>query len=181
MPTSPVPVQLFTKVRAFLLAVMPAGTEVVQGLGNRVPPPASPFVTMTLVGMERLATNEDAYTDPYQPGDSLPVLPGERAVRAAMQVRLQLDFFGPDAAVMAVRAETFWRDELGCDLLAPECQPLHADTARMVPWVPASEQYVERWMVEAQLQWSPVSTLDQQFAGTLEVDPIIEVDTEYPP
>ena len=44
--------------RAFLLAILPAGVEVVRGQDNRVPEPAgADFVVVTPVGRERLGTN----------------------------------------------------------------------------------------------------------------------------
>lgn len=53
-----------TVLRAFLLAVLPVGVEVVAGQDNRVPEPkGADFVTMTPLFRERLATNEDGYAD----------------------------------------------------------------------------------------------------------------------
>jgi hypothetical protein len=55
---------IFTAVRAYLLTVLPAGMEVVDGQDNRVPEPAgTDFVTMTPILRERLETNVDAYQD----------------------------------------------------------------------------------------------------------------------
>lgn len=47
-----------TALRKFLLGVLPAGVEVVEGQDNRVPEPkAADFVVMTMVRYQRLATN----------------------------------------------------------------------------------------------------------------------------
>lgn len=51
-------------LRAFLLAILPTGTEVVQGQDNRVPEPSEgDFVVMTPLRRDRLATNTDTYND----------------------------------------------------------------------------------------------------------------------
>jgi hypothetical protein len=56
--------QAFTALRAFLLAILPAGTDAVRGQVNRVPEPACPnFVIMTPIHRMRLATNVDSYDD----------------------------------------------------------------------------------------------------------------------
>jgi hypothetical protein len=92
---------------------------------------------------------------------------------------VQLDFYGPESAVWAVRASAYLRDDYGCDMLAPDCQPLHADTPRMGPFVSGEEQYEQRWFLTAAIQWNAVMTLPQQFAGAAEVE-LVEVDVEYP-
>ncbi|NPT59102.1 phage neck terminator protein [Paraburkholderia elongata] len=57
-------VQTLTALRNFLLAVLPANTEVIRGLDNRVPEPqGANFVEMTPILRDRLSTNVDSYTD----------------------------------------------------------------------------------------------------------------------
>lgn len=57
-------VQTFTALRAFLLRVLPAGTDVVRGQDNRVPEPrVSNFVVMTPLSQPRLGTNRTTYFD----------------------------------------------------------------------------------------------------------------------
>ncbi|MGZ2484275.1 hypothetical protein ACVITL_002798 [Rhizobium pisi] len=63
-PPSPTQSNILTALRSFLLAVLPAGTEVVQGQENRVPEPiGDDFVIMTPFLQNRLATNIDTYAD----------------------------------------------------------------------------------------------------------------------
>ena len=55
---SPAQNDIQSALRAFLLNVMPAGTEVFEGQDNRVSEPTTPnFVVMTPVQRTRLATN----------------------------------------------------------------------------------------------------------------------------
>jgi hypothetical protein len=172
---SPLQSALYTKLRTFLLTIVPSGVEVVQGLGNRASMPAGPFVAMTAVLQKRLATNQDAYTDPYPLPD-----PGSRAVQQNTRFDVQLDFYGPSAGDWAAMTSTLLRDDDGCAALSPDCQPLYADEGRQVPFVSGEEQYVLRWTVTACLQYNPVTTLPQQFAGAAAVT-LINVDEAYPP
>jgi len=56
--------QMLTALRTALLAIMPVGTEIIKGQGNRVPEPgAGNFVTMTPWLRERLEWNTDTYSD----------------------------------------------------------------------------------------------------------------------
>lgn len=172
--SSPVLTDLYTDVRAFLLTIVPTGTEVIQGIDNRVPMPPGPFVLMQALYQIRLATNEDTYDDPF-PSDG-----GAQNAKASMRVDLQLDFYGVDSLQWATEAQTLWRDEVGCTALAPNCQPLYAEDPRMIPLVTGEEQYLQRWSLTATLQYNPVTVTAQEFADTLEVT-VINVDEAYPP
>lgn len=66
LSVSPTQSNTLTAVRSFLLAVLPDGTDVVQGQQNRVPEPApgtSNYVIMTPLRAPRLSTNVDAEDD----------------------------------------------------------------------------------------------------------------------
>lgn len=55
---------IFTALRSFLLAILPAGTEVVQGQVNRVAEPqVADFIVITPLRRIRLATNVDTAAD----------------------------------------------------------------------------------------------------------------------
>jgi hypothetical protein len=165
---------LYTKVRAFILDIVPTGTLVIRGPVNRAAQPAADHVVITLVARKRLRTNVTTYSDPSP-------TTGTAALEEGVQREMQVDFYGdtlaPDWAAMF---ETVWRSEYACRALAPTCQPLYADEARQMPLVTGEEQYLERWMVRAMLQYNPVTTTVQEFADTLVVD-LINVDVSYPP
>jgi hypothetical protein len=166
--------QVLEKLRALLLGIVPSGTQVVQGLDNRVPPPIGAYVVMTPLFDQRLATNTDVTSDPY------PLPGGSNAMGLHIRLNVQLDFYGPLAGDWAKMFTTVWRDDYACDALKPTCQPLHADEARRMPYVTGEDQYQSRWTVTAALQYNPVTTTTQQFAGAAEVT-LIEVDEAYPP
>lgn len=64
MPISPTQDQLQTSLRSFLLAVLPAGVDVIIAIENRVPESAVPnFVIISPPRYERSDTNIDTYAD----------------------------------------------------------------------------------------------------------------------
>lgn len=61
---SPTQSNVFVALRSFLLAIMPAGVEVIQAQDNLVPEPiGDDFVLMTPIMFQRLATNVNTYQD----------------------------------------------------------------------------------------------------------------------
>jgi hypothetical protein len=61
---SPTQTDVFTALRAFLLAILPTGIEVIKAQVNRVPEPkVDNFVVMTAIRRDRLETNIDEYDD----------------------------------------------------------------------------------------------------------------------
>ena len=170
---APTQSQLQEKLKGFIAGIVPTDVKVIQGLGNRVPPPTGAFVAITVLNQIRLATNDEAYVDDY------PYF-GSRAVSASWQVNVQVDFYGPESGNWASAFCILFRDSAGCDFLAPECQPLYADAPRLAPWVSSESQWVHRWTVTASLNWRELVTVSQQFADSLHVD-LVEVDAEFPP
>lgn len=56
--------QIQTALRAFLLSILPASIEVIEGQDSRVPEPSgTDFVVMTTIRRDRIATNLDTFAD----------------------------------------------------------------------------------------------------------------------
>jgi hypothetical protein len=167
---SPTHDPLFIALRAFILSFI-SGVEVVQGLGNGVPMPENAFIAITAVGQRRLATNETTYD---ADGD-------ERTIKKSTEYSIQVDCYGPLSSDHATEIEMLWRDGYACDfLLSYGCQPLFCTDATQSALVTGEENYAQRWMLTAVLQFNPVTTVAQEFADVLEVD-IVSVDATYPP
>ena len=109
---APTQSQMLTKLVAFIAGIVPDGTKVIQGLGNRVAPPTGPFVALTVITQRRMATNDEAYVDDY------PYF-GSRVVSASYLLNVQVDFFGPESGNWASAFSILFRDDSGCDFLAP--------------------------------------------------------------
>lgn len=170
---------LYPKLADFIAGILPtvpSAPPVIQMPNNRtsMPPPVPGFVGMTARVQRRLATNFEAWTrDPMVP-------PTEVAKLQPIAVAIQLDFYGADSNDWAVMFSTVFRDEYGCEQLAPLMAPLYCDDPRFAPLDNGEEEYESRWIVTAYVQYNPVTSTPQQFADSLEAT-LINVDVEYPP
>lgn len=166
---------LYAKLRTFLIGIVPAGVEVVQGLDNNVsmPPPVPGFVVMTAILMRPHRT-------PVQTFDTNNPNPAALNFEQGMTVSVQLDCYGVASGDWAAMLATLLRTPYACDVLGPTVAPLFAKDPMQAALVNAEKQYERRWIVEANLQYNPVVSTPAQFADTLEVN-TINVDESYPP
>ena len=171
MNVTPLFPALFVKLRAFLLTVVPSGTEVVQGLGNRVPQPPGDHIVITGLFERRLRTNVSTYDD-----DGYGSTPGVRVVEQGTEVHVQFDYYGTNAANWAAMVSTVFRDEYAVAALAPDCSPLYIDDARQMPFITGEEQYLQRFTSTAVLAYNPAVAIPQQFADEAVVG-LVEAET----
>lgn len=165
---TPVQDTLFIALRAFILTIVP-GVEVIQGLGNGVPMPASQFICLTSSGQRRLRTNVSTY-DPVAL---------TRAVEQGTEYSIQVDCYGPTSSDYATAISTMLRDAYACDVLAPYgCQPLYTSDPTQSALVNGEENYEQRWMLTAVLQFNPVITVSQESATTATVSPPFIADAK---
>lgn len=151
-----------------------AAAQVVQGFPNRVaqPPAGAPgYVVMTAMLKKRLRTNIDNYAGTVQ----VPPAPGPVTAEQGQQLTVQLDCYGPNSSEWSDILSTLLRDNVGCLALAPKCQPLYADDPIRAPLTNAELQYEDRWIVQAVLQYNPVTTTAQEFATVLGPANLIDV------
>lgn len=177
LSTTPTQDDVFTALRAMLLGIVPAGTIVLRGPVDRAAQPVGDHIVITPLFRARLRTNIPTDHPPPDGPDPNGTVSYEQGTR----LEIQVDFYGETAASNWMDAfTTVFRSEYAVDALAPTCAPLYADDGRMVPLVTGEEQYLERWMVRAVLQYNPVTTAPQQYADTLGIT-LINVDERYPP
>jgi hypothetical protein len=169
--------EVFTALRTFLLGILPAGVEVVKAQDNGVGEPVGPdFVTMNQIALPRLATNVDTYTDP---GTN----PGTRNSLAAMEMRVQIDVHGPNSGDNSAIIATLFRDEYACVQFATvnaDIQPLYCEEPRKMPFINGENQFEQRWIIDAAIQYNPITQTPQDFAGQAKVQ-IVSVNAAYPP
>jgi len=155
--------------------------HVVQGLPNRAAMPTPGFVSFQAIHRARLRTNLDLWDETTNP-------PMSAGIEEGVELRLQIDCYGPSSCDWANMLSATLRDEYGCTQLATlaaamtppfTLQPLYADDAAMVPLVDGEEQYEERWMVDARFQINPVTTTPQEYADVLNLL-LINVEERYP-
>jgi hypothetical protein len=160
---------VFTALRAFLLSFLPSGTEVVQGIDNRVPMPEAGFVVMTSLGQYRLNTNRTDYQSVAQ----------TKAVQTHARYTVQLDFVGPSSQAWATQAQALFRDVYAAEMMPANIQPLYADDPMQIALVDGEAQYEQRWMLTASIDYAPTMTIAQQSATSLEITTKV-VDMEFP-
>lgn len=157
-----------TSLRAWLVQAI--GCEVVRGLDNRVPMPKGGFIVITPGTQQRLATNTvTPITDPMNETQEImqPIMQG-----------VQLDFYGPNSASWAAIIATLWRDETTCVFLSEQpghIQPLYNNEPMQMALIDGEQQYEQRWIVKAFMQYNGVVTLNQQFFTGVNVT-IVDVD-----
>lgn len=166
---------VYTKIRELLINILPFGVEVVQGIGNGVPMPAGGegFVAMT-------ANLLSPHRTPQTSWDISNPSPGAIAIEQGTVIRLQLDCYGPQSGDWAIMLCAILRDEYGAKFIGPHVFPLYADDPIQAALVNGEEQYEQRWIVGARLQYNPVITTPMQFADRLNVN-LIEVDERVKP
>lgn len=167
---------VFQALGTFIVQVLPPSVAVIQLPVNRVAmPPVSPgFVGMTAVLQSRIMTNLDKWSPSA-------VNPTAIDIEQAIKLSVQLDCYGATAADWAVILSTVLRDEFAVTALAPSLVPLYTDAPRFAPLVSGEEQYEERWIVQAFMQYNPVVSTSMQFANAAQLADIINVGERYPP
>lgn len=166
---------LIVKLGDFIASIVPAGVPVIQMPSNRtsMPPGVPGFVGMTPRVQGRIATNFESWDADDVDVDSVQL---EQSVRVAVQC----DFYAAASADWAAMFSTVMRSEYGCRQLAPIAAPLYSDDPRMAPLVNGEEEYEQRWIVTAYVQYNPVTSTPEQFATVLDAT-LINVDVSYPP
>jgi hypothetical protein len=158
---------VFTALRSFILGLI--SCEVVQGLGNGVPPPVAPFIAMTPLYFERLSTNTTEYVDPTP-------TTGSQGICQHIMWVVQIDCYGPSSQDWAVVLTTLFRDPYAVTALGANVTPLHADDPKQIPIVDGEENFEQRWLITAYLQYNPVVTIPMQFFDGVVVG-LIDVET----
>lgn len=109
---------------------------------------------------------------------------GREELTQHYELHVQVDVHGPAAANNAQTLTTLLRDARGVDAMTavnPRVCPLHADDPVQGAFVNDQNQYEDCWHVTAHLQVNQTLGVPQQFADTLAVTGVIEIDAAYPP
>ncbi|WP_371432427.1 hypothetical protein [Novosphingobium sp.] len=157
--------QVYTALRSFLLAVLPSGTEVIQGQVNRVPmPPGPDWVLMQAMHRQQMATNAHTY---HPPTDPVPAT-GTADIERSTSLDVQLDIYGPLSADNAQVITTLFRDDWGVDnLKSAGIAPLYCTEPAQMPLLAGEQQWIQRWTMTATLHGNIAITIPAEFADTL--------------
>jgi hypothetical protein len=155
---------ILTALRAFLLAVLPSGVEVVQGQQNRAPEATGP---------DHVVMTPDRRTQIAQTTHDWNSAGGTIGVNRSSKLHFQLDVYGPSSADNGQVITTLFRDAYGCDFFASYgVQPLYCDDGQQMPLVNGEEQYENRWMIRATLQANILVTVPAEFADTIKAEAV---------
>lgn len=165
LPLSLTEEQILTGLRAFLLAVCPEGTEVVQGQDNRVPMPAAAnFIVMTPAQRVQLSTTATEYD----------ASAGTKEVSRSTSLHFQLDIYGPSASDITQVITTLFRDAYGAAFLADYgLGALYCDDGQQMPLVTGEDQWLQRWMMRGVLQTNLGVMIPATFSDQLDLSVIV--------
>jgi hypothetical protein len=106
---------------------------------------------------------------------------GVRADLVGTKMVVQLDIHGPNSGNNVRLIDTLFRSEVGTASFESSglaIDPLYCDDAKQMPFVNDQQQYEDRWVMEACLQFNAVVGTPQQFAVELEAK-VIEAAVNY--
>lgn len=163
---------LFKVLGDFLSSIV--STQVIRGQVNRVPMPGDDVIVMTPGLALALATPTQTYTDADGVHTS--------NFKQSKQWTAQIDCYGDSANDAAATIATMLRTIYACDFFKAtglEIQPLYAGEPKQLPITTGENQYLERWGLDAVLQYNPVISVTQEFADQLAIG-LINVDATFP-
>lgn len=133
---------LYTALRLFIISIVPE-VDVIQGLQNQMAMPATGFIAMTTLFMQRLSSNHFDY-------DS-----GQKSLVQPQQYTVQIDCYGEQSNEWAILLSTVLRDAYACDHFPENIKPLYVDDPKHLPITNSEQQYEKRWMISAAFQVNP--------------------------
>lgn len=143
---------LYREIRLFLLGLFPGATsQIIQSTQNNQPLPENAIVMQVLFD-----SNMDESVTTYNP-------PNEAMVQNSVEVRVQLDFYGPMAESRSRIVANLWKNYYGTDNMEI-CKPLYVQSRQRHPYINDSNQYEDRFILDLGLQYNPEITRAQDFA-----------------
>ncbi len=168
--------QINAILRAFVIAILPAGTVVTNAQLNRVAEPAvDNYVLVTLASRVRLGTT-------IQDWDMSPSgAPTVQRNIVSTSVDMQLDFHGSLSTDNTQVFSTLFRSDFAYQFMAPlGLYPDYCSDGAQMPFINGEDQYETRWVINAVFDCNMAVDTAQQFANKVNIG-LIEVDTVYPP
>jgi len=166
--------QVYAAVVTFILGIIPLDSEhVIKGNQNRISTPTGPYAILNIISQKRIHTNQDTW-------DTTIPDPSGIVREQGIKLEMQVDLYGPLSGDWASIFSTMFRDDYAVQILAPNCAPLYADDPTRAPLITAEAQYLDRWIVRAQLQYSPTVQTTDEFSDSINIS-VIDATTHYGP
>ncbi len=156
---------------ARVVALFMRGGSVVRGQVNRVPLPAGLCAVLTNVHTDNLSRPAVDYLAVVPPA-----LMSVGVIGARLSIQWQIDFYGNVAEDISAAFIAAFRSAW-CPTQFPEgIAPLYCTDATNAPLVTGEQQYENRFMVTATMQYNPAVTVPQEFADTLQTESFTAAD-----
>lgn len=142
------------------------GAEIVRAQANRVPMPVSPCVVLTELLQVELET-------PIITNDGVN---NQASSKGPKRIDVQVDFYGPNAGDQCAAIKSIWRTTYCAGQFPAYIQPLYCGDGIQAPLITGEEQWQSRWMLTVSIQYNPIVTVPQQFADSVSVGSVIQID-----
>lgn len=133
--------------------------QIVRAQANRVPMPRRSFVLLTEILQADLETSAASDDAPH----------AQVTIAGRKRIDVQVDFYGPAAGDQCSAVMAIFRSGYAAPMFPDGIKPLYCSDGRQAPLIDAEQQYESRWTVTASLQYNSSVALPQQFAHTVAV------------
>lgn len=140
-------------------------TPIVRGQTNRVPMPITGFVKFQETIESDLET--PTFTNSVDPNVQ------QATITTPTRIDIQVDFYGPSAGDWCKAVKAVFRSSYSPDQFPDGIAPLFCSDGNQAPLITGEEQYENRWILTASLQYNPDVIVLQQSATKLKMN-IIE-------
>lgn len=137
-------------------------TPIIRAQVNRVNMPKFGFVELTELFQRNLAT-------PIQLQNPDPDIQ-QATITTFAQFDIQIDMYGPNSGDWARAIESVFRSAWAPDQFPNGIKPLYCSDARQAPLVTGEEQYENRYVITASLEYNPDVIIPQQSAIELKTN-----------
>jgi hypothetical protein len=139
-------------------------TPIVRAQVNRVPMPITGFVELRDLLQKDISTPvqiQNPSTDPALQ---------QATISTPTQIDVQVDVYGPNASDWTRAILAVFRSEYAPDQFPAGIAPLYCSDGHQLPLVTGEEQYLNRYVFTASLEYNPDVIIPQQSATALEIN-----------
>lgn len=156
-------------ITSFLVPFLPAGVPVIRAQQNRVPPPITYTASDPLVFVQLREVSQTDLETPTMTQSADPDVQ-QADINTPTQIDVQIDFYGISAGDYCKAVKAVWRSPYAPDQFPIGIAPLFCSNGIQGVLVTGEEQYEDRWLLTASLQYNPVVTVIQQSATVIKTN-----------
>jgi hypothetical protein len=138
------------------------GLPIIRAQVNRVPPPATGYIEL----------RELLIVDLETPSVKMIQANAQINIKTPKRIDIQVDFYGPLAGDQCTAVKTVYRSPYAPLQFPDGIKPLYCSDGQQGPLITGEEQYENRWVITASLQYNPVVAIPQLSANKLAITTI---------